>query len=255
MSDAINPKQRMSDLLRLAHEVGREERRMAILGEGNVSCSLGDGTFLVKASGSTLAKLDEAGVTECRSDTLLPLLDEDVADADGLKALEASKVDADARRPSVEASFHAYLLTRPGVNFVAHVHPEATNAILCSPKDHDFAHRRLCPDEIVVCGAVFAEVPYVDPGFALAARIRSVVESFEEQHGRPPRVILLANHGVITTGGTADAALAAMLMCDKAARTYAGAAALGGPRFMSEDDVKRIDGREDEAYRRKALNL
>ena len=37
-------------LIWLSHELGREDRQLAMLGEGNVSADLGDGTFYVKAS-------------------------------------------------------------------------------------------------------------------------------------------------------------------------------------------------------------
>ena len=34
-------------LLKLSHELGREERRLAMLGEGNTSTRVSDGTFIV----------------------------------------------------------------------------------------------------------------------------------------------------------------------------------------------------------------
>jgi hypothetical protein len=43
------------------------------------------------------------------------------------------------------------------------------------------------------------------------------------------------------------------LMADKWARILLGTYALGGPRFMSEDDVARIDSRLDEHERRRRL--
>jgi hypothetical protein len=42
-----------ADLIALSHAVGLENRHLAILGEGNTSADCGDGTFLVKASGSS----------------------------------------------------------------------------------------------------------------------------------------------------------------------------------------------------------
>ncbi len=246
---------RAAELIDFAHKLGREDRRLAILGEGNISCRAGDGEFLVKASGSTLATLDASGLTRCRFEPLLNLLGRDVRDGEALAALEAARVDPNARRPSVEAAFHAYLLTLGGVSFVAHAHPEATLAILCTGHADAFATRPLFPDQIVVCGARMALVEYVDPGPALATAIRQRMIEFDSKCGRPPRTILLRNHGVITLGPTADAALAAMLMCEKAARVFLLAHGLGPVQHMIENDVKRIDGREDESYRRRALNL
>jgi ribulose-5-phosphate 4-epimerase/fuculose-1-phosphate aldolase len=71
----------------------------------------------------------------------------------------------------------------------------------------------------------------------------------------PPRVILLQNHGLIAPAATAAGTLVATLMATKAAEIFLGAAAMGGPIFLSPENVKRIEGRKDEHYRRKALNL
>ena len=45
------------------------------------------------------------------------------------------------------------------------------------------------------------------------------------------------------------------MMADKSAAIFAGAASLGGPRFLSVEDVRRIDTRLDEAYRQRVLKL
>jgi ribulose-5-phosphate 4-epimerase/fuculose-1-phosphate aldolase len=65
----------IQDLLTLSHELGREERGLAMLGEGNTSARLGEGTFLVKASGTCLGTLREGDVVQCRQSALLPMLE------------------------------------------------------------------------------------------------------------------------------------------------------------------------------------
>lgn len=246
----------LSRLLNLSHELGREERKLAILGEGNTSARVSDGTFLVKASGSNLRTLAPAGVTECRFASLLTLLDaKAMADTAVDEALLASRADAAAKKPSVEAMFHAWLLTLPGVNFVGHTHPVEVNKILCTKFARTYATRRLCPDEIVCCGAEFVLVPYVDPGLKLAQAIRRAVTAYIKRTARPPRVILLENHGLIALGGTPEGVLAATLMAVKAAEIFTGASALGTPRFMTPASVARIAGRPDEHYREKVLGL
>lgn len=246
----------LSDLLSLSHELGREDRSLAILGEGNTSTRTGDGRFLVKASGSNLATLAATGVTECRVDPLLALLEQPSAtDADIETALLASRVEAYARKPSVEAMFHAWLLGLPGIAFVGHTHPVSVNALLCSGRAPEFATRRLFPDEIVCCGPSSVLVPYTDPGAALARAIRDGVERHRETTGLIPRVILLENHGLIALGATPSAVLAATLMAAKAAAITLGACAAGGPRYLSEAEVHRIANRSDEHYRQKMLGL
>lgn len=244
-------------LLKLSHELGREERRLAILGEGNTSTRVSADAFVVKASGSNLATLSPLGVTECRFADLLALLDRKaMTDAAIDEALFRARVDAGAKKPSVEAIFHAYLLTLPGVNFVGHTHPIAVNQVLCSKHARTLAKRRLFPDEIVCCGVESVFVPYLDPGLKLAQGIRAAVVSYIKRVARPPRVILLENHGFIALGPTPESVLAATLMGAKAAEIFVGAAAIGGrPRFLTSAQVERIAGRPDEHYRQKALGI
>lgn len=244
-------------LLALSHDLGREDRRLAILGEGNTSARINDDTFVVKASGSNLATLSPLGVTACRFDRLLPLLDRtSVRDAEVDEALLEARADPAAKKPSVEAVFHAFLLTLPGVACVGHTHPVTVNQLLCSRHARTFARRRLFPDEIVCCGTESVFVPYTDPGLALARAIRRAVRASIRRLARAPRVILLENHGLIALGATPEAVLAATLMAAKAAEVFVGAAAAGGtPRFLSAAQVARIAGRPDEHYRQKALGL
>jgi rhamnose utilization protein RhaD (predicted bifunctional aldolase and dehydrogenase) len=244
-------------LLELSHQLGREERRLAILGEGNTSTRVSGQTFVVKASGSNLGTLSPLGVAECRFADLLALLDRKaMTDAAIDEALFAARVDPSAKKPSVEAIFHAYLLTLPGVNFVGHTHPIAVNQVLCSKHARTFAKRRIFPDEIVCCGVESVFVPYSDPGLKLAQAIRTAVVAYIKRLARPPRVILLESHGLIALGGTPEAVLAATLMGAKAAEIFVGAAAIGGsPRFLTPAQIVRIAGRPDEHYRQKALGL
>ncbi|MCS7337270.1 MAG: class II aldolase/adducin family protein [Verrucomicrobiae bacterium] len=246
----------IKDLLALSHELGREERGLAILGEGNTSAKLDANTFFVKASGTCLGTLKRQDIVECRADKVLPLLDKgELTDAQIDEALMAARVDPKAKKPSVETVFHAYLLSLPGINFVGHTHSTTVMQVLCSPRAQEFAEQRLMPDEIVCCGVASVFVPYTDPGLKLARVIRDRTEAFIKTHQRQPRIILMQNHGVIGLGGTWQAVLSAMLMVEKAAKIFVGAAALGGPVFINRDNVLRIAGRPDELYRQRALGL
>ncbi len=257
MSAALSPPDVLASLLNLSHQLGREERKLAILGEGNTSARLSDSTFTVKASGSNLATLAHDGVSECRFSDLAELLNQETMTDEAIdEALFSARVDTNAKKPSVEAVFHAYLLTLPGVNFVGHTHPITVNQLLCSKFARTFALNRTFPDEIVCCGVESVFVPYTDPGLKLAQAIRNAVIAYIERLSRPPRVILLENHGLIALGATPEAVLAATLMAAKAAEIFVGAAAIGGePRFLTSEEVARIAGRPDEHYRQKALGL
>ena len=246
----------LQSLLDLSHALGGERLRMAILGEGNTSLRLDAETFAVKSSGSNLATLQPTDLTTCRFDRLLPLLDATAAtDAEIDNVLFASRVSEAAKKPSIEALFHAYLLTLPGVACVGHVHAIAVNQILCSPRARDYAERRACPDEIVMCGIESVFVPYAEPGLGLAQSIRREVQAYVQRTGRGPKIILLQNHGIIAVGPSPKAVLGSLLMAEKAAETFVGAAALGGPVFLTAAQCERIAGRPDEHYRQKMLGL
>ncbi len=249
----------LAALLALSHDLGREDRGLAILGEGNASVRRDDGAFLVKASGSNLATLSARHVTACRFDGLLPLLDRKSAPLAAVdEALLAAREKASALKPSVEALFHAWLLTLPGVACVGHTHPVSVTGILCAGRGRLLAERCLFPDQAVCCGEAAVFVPYADPGLALAQAVRRATLAFRRRHAGVPRVILLENHGLIALGATPAAVLAATLMAEKAAQVFiAAAAARGGqlPRFLSPAQVRRIVARPDEHYRRRMLRI
>jgi rhamnose utilization protein RhaD (predicted bifunctional aldolase and dehydrogenase) len=245
-------------LLRLSHELGREDRGLAILGEGNTSCRLDEETFLVKASGSCLATLEESQLVACRFSHLLPLLTvAEMTDADIEQALLNSRVDPSQPKPSVEAVFHAYLLMVQGVDVVGHTHPIAVNQILCAGEavSRRYAIERRFPDEIVCCGAKSVLVPYIDPGTRLAKAIRDHTNLFIRNENRAPRLVLIQNHGLIACGPSTGSVLAATLMAEKAAHVFVGASALGSPVALSPQNVARIDSRPDEHYRQRMLKL
>lgn len=247
-------KEKLADLLQLSHDLGREDRGLAILGEGNTSAKLSPEQFAVKASGCNLAGLTEADLTLCETAAILALLEKkSVPDDDLNQALQNARVQGQGKKPSIEAMFHAWLLTLPGVEFVGHCHSLDANQILCSPRARDFAERRLFPDEVVYCGPASVFVPYADPGLVLAKEIRDRTNAFIQQQGQVPKIILLQNHGLIALGATPQAVLAATLMAAKAAAIFMGAAALGGPNFLTLQQVDRIAGRPDEAYRQRQL--
>jgi rhamnose utilization protein RhaD (predicted bifunctional aldolase and dehydrogenase) len=246
----------LQDLLTLSHEVGREDRGFAILGEGNTSARLSDESYLVKASGTCLGTLREEDLVECKLKPIVALLEEEgLTDTQVDEALLAARLDPKAKKPSVEAVFHGWACSLPGVNYVGHSHPITVNQVLCSPRARDFAEHRMFPDEIVCGGIASVFIPLTDPGLKLAKTIKRETEAFVKKHDRLPRVILMQNHGFIALGGTWQSVLAAMMMTEKAAKVFVGAASLGGPVFLSDADIGRIANRPDELYRQRVLNV
>jgi rhamnose utilization protein RhaD (predicted bifunctional aldolase and dehydrogenase) len=241
-------------LIRLSHELGREDRELAILGEGNTSADLGDGTFLVKASGSQLGTIHASGLTQVRIDPVLDAIDHpELTDQEVRERLEAAKVDPSARLPSVETFLHALCIREAGAKWVGHTHPTSVLRILCSKLGAEPFMRHLFPDGIVVCGTHLAVVPYIDPGLHLAVAVRDSLREFMDRHGAAPKVILMVNHGPVALGANDTEVLNIMLMLDKWAKVIAGTYLLGGPQFLDSSTTDRIENRPDEHYRRAAI--
>lgn len=244
----------LDDLVTLSRDLGREDRQLAILGEGNTSADCGDGTFWVKASGSQLGNITTAGFSRVNSEAVMQVMQRDaVSDAEVKTILQDVLVDQTMRRPSVETFLHALCLTVGGAKWVAHTHSIACNAILCSKLGAQPFLHHLFPDGIVVCGRHVAVVPYVDPGFVLAKVFYDELQRFQDAYGMSPKLVLMENHGIVTLGQTSQDALNVHLMADKWARVILGTYALGGPNFLPDEQMDRIENRPDEHYRRRQL--
>jgi rhamnose utilization protein RhaD (predicted bifunctional aldolase and dehydrogenase) len=244
----------LHSLVKLSHELGREERQLAILGEGNTSARIDENTFWVKASGSQLGTITEAGFTQVKMDAILALVERDHMSQEEVQAIWPEvMVDPQQKRPSVETFLHALCLSEGGASWVAHTHPISCNAILCSRLGAEPFLRHLFPDGIVVCGRYPAVVPYVDPGFELAKAVRAELRRYQDAHGVSPKLLLMVNHGITALGRTMQEALNITLMADKWARILLGTYALGGPNYMPDEEAARIDNRLDEHYRRRQL--
>ncbi|MGA0846741.1 MAG: class II aldolase/adducin family protein [Luteolibacter sp.] len=240
-----------NQLVKLSHEIGREDRRLAILGEGNTSVSLNDGTFLVKASGSCLRTLTGDDITQVEIAPVIEALDDMDIDDDGVRrVLELCRVDRSSRLPSVETFMHAICLSEGGAHWVGHCHAESVLSVLASCHGAQPFLQHIFPDAIVVCGRHVAVVPYVDPGLQLAREFRRSLHEYLQRHGEPPKVVLLENHGPVALGASDKEVLNILLMLDKWARVLGNALAMGGPRYLPDFQCDRIDARPDEHYRR-----
>ncbi len=242
-------------LLWLSHELGLEPRQMIVLSEGNVSALSNDGNFWVKASGTYLANLASDDLSLVNLDYILKLLNrQSMSDEEIAQELTNSLLDKNHKRPSVETFLHALCLSEGEAKWVAHTHTVSVNQILCSKHGAKPFMGHLFPDGIVVCGKEPAVVPYIDPGFQLAKSIQAELRRFKKIHAKPPKLLLMENHGPIALAQTADEALNIMLMADKWAKVLWGNMAIGGAHFLSEEEVRRIDTRLDEQYRRRLLD-
>ena len=241
----------------LSRRLGDPAADLVILGEGNTSVALADGSFLVKASGASLhraaeddfVRLDRTAVLDVVADRSL-----DEFDIGSLaERLRAAGVDASARTPSIETMLHALALDLPGAAFVGHTHPTAINALLCSRRAEDLLAEPLFPDQVVVCGRHTLFVPYAEPGLPLARAVRDGLRRHTDRHGAAPKLIYLGNHGIVAVGSSAQEVEQITAMSVKAARVLAGTASAGGPRPLPAASADRLDRRPDEAHRRRVL--
>ncbi|MGE3108917.1 MAG: class II aldolase/adducin family protein [Phycisphaerales bacterium] len=245
----------LNDLLRMTNRLGEPERDYVILGEGNTSARAERGEMYVTASGTELRSARPESFVRVSLDRALGLLDLHAPTDEQIRdALIATKTDGQREpRPSVETPVHAVFLSQPGVSFVGHTHPAAINMLTCSKQFEEWATRRLFPDEVVMCGTAPMLVPYEDPGIPLARVIKGCLAEYHAERGRPPKVVLMQNHGMTALGASARDVENITQMAVKAARILAGTFAFGGPRFLPKKHVARIDQRLDEHYRQRII--
>ena len=167
-----------------------------IAGGGNTSYKEGDRMW-IKASGTSLADIDESGFV-CLSRTKLNKVTSTGYSKDPFKREEEVKRDLRAavtenknKRPSVETSLHN-LFSYP---FVIHTHPTVVNALLCSV-NAERETRNLFGNEVMF-------VEYTDPGYTLFKRTEKIMSEYLALHGNEPQVVFLQNHGLIVCGENA----------------------------------------------------
>jgi rhamnose utilization protein RhaD (predicted bifunctional aldolase and dehydrogenase) len=246
-------KGKLKQLICLSREIGRPEHDLAILGEGNTSCSADQESFYVKASGHRLQDIDEDGFARVLFEPVLSAIGRELDDTEVEAALKGAG-DAGGPKPSVETFMHAYLLGLPDNEFVAHAHPTPLLALLSTESAREFCEMRLFPDEIVCCGPATAWVPYVDPGLKLGEAVRDSTEAFVKEHGMLPKVYWMENHGLTTVGRSAKECEAAFMMAVKAGRAYLEIAKSGrGIQPLPPATVERIVTRPDEHHRQRII--
>lgn len=241
----------LTELIELSRSLGAPERDLVVLGEGNTSVRLDEERFLVKASGTSLAKASRESFVEMRLGATLDLLDlESPTDDELLEALMACRSNG-GLRPSIEAVVHALGLTVGGTRFVGHTHPTFVNTILCSDRAEALAEGAIFPDQIVVCGRDAVLISYAEPGLPLARALQRGLQDHKERLGTVPKTIYLRNHGLLALGESAAEVDRITTMAAKVARILGGALAAGKPVYLTEEEADRIEARPDEHHRRR----
>ena len=198
----------LADLIKISNATGKDPT-LVMGGGGNTSVKTDDGKYMyIKASGTALKDMnDKKGWRRLRLGAVLSILeDKNIAHLEDQKretevvnrllgACE-DNVKGDAR-PSVESHLHA-LLDR----CVIHLHPLVVSAYV-NAKNGQAELEKLFADEALPP----LWVSYADPGYMLAKKIARLVHQYTGQHGRKPRILFLAKHGVFVTANNANEAL------------------------------------------------
>lgn len=242
-------------LAQLCRELGDPKRDLAILGEGNASARRDENSFVVTTSGSELAKVTPNELVDVTLAQAAQLARDGAEEFDrqALNELALRSPSGDVKIPSIETLLHALILERTGCNFVGHTHPTSVLGLACTERGLASLSAPIFPDEVVVCGPRTLIVPYAAPGPALAAELDAALVRHVEEWESWPKVVVLANHGLLALGETPAEVLAISMMADKAARVRLHALSIGELRPLTAEQVRRLDGRTDELYRRRKL--
>src|SRR3954462_4607372 len=144
----------------------------------------------VKGSGSDLATLGPEHFTPLRLGELLPLMERgELSDEDMVAYIARCQLDPAAPRASIETLLHAFV-PAPHVH---HTHPDGIN-VLAGTRDGE----RLVQE---CFGDAAAWVPYIRPGFTLSKQVGEAARANPDL-----RLVVLAKHGLVVWGDTAEEA-------------------------------------------------
>jgi len=212
----------LEEVLFASHLLG-SNRALANYGGGNTSAKgiaidhLGREVraMWVKGSGSDLATMSESDFTPLRLEEILPLFErEAMSDEEMVSYLARCQLDPAAPRSSIETLLHAFI----PADHVHHTHPDATNVLACADGGAEL---------IAECfGDQAAWVEYIRPGFTLA---KQVGEAVRADPGL--RLVVLAKHGLVTWGDTAQEAYERTVWACNRAAELANRKTHGQPRF------------------------
>jgi rhamnulose-1-phosphate aldolase/alcohol dehydrogenase len=232
------------------------DRSVTNWGGGNTSCKTTELDFRdrptrvlwVKGSGSDLATIRPEQFTALRLEDVLPLFERDsISDEDLVRYYEHAGLRPGQPRASIETPLHSML----PFEHVDHTHPDAIIALCAVPAGRELAER--------LWGARAIWAPWERPSFGLGKAIATAVRS------RPDaECVLLAKHGLVTWGDSAETCYAATIKviqqaaealadradrrrvfavtaCESSASLFAALPALRGAVSRRQPMVLRVD--------------
>ncbi len=186
----------LDELVYRSNLLGRD-RSVSNWGGGNTSMKVRGTDFRgrtldilwIKGSGSDLATITRKGFAGLRMEDILPLLDrQEMPDEEMAAYLAHCLLDPTMPRQSIETLMHAFLPFK----HVDHTHADNSIALATS------VHGEEITREIFGEQAIWQ--PYIRPGFTLARQIARKVAAQPKA-----RLVVMARHGLLTWGDTAQA--------------------------------------------------
>jgi len=233
------PQSLFDELPELAHALGTHPSRLVIWNEGSCAVKTSDGSYRVTVAGANLATLKPVESVEFDLAKMTGFV---TAEAASEEELVAARLSPDETVPaSTDALLYSYLFGFEGVTMAAHVHPVEINQITCSPRARQFADRRSVPNEITAFGSAMLLVPYADPGMQLAKEVKRKMLLWRDRYKIAPRVVLIHNYGMIVLGNNPVELLKTIDTTIKAAQVFIGASMLGGPVFLTPNNVTHLE--------------
>ena len=94
------------DLIALCNALGEPDRDLVLSAEGNVSMRLNDHTMSIKASGCSLATLDESNLLSVDINRILSLLNGTPTDHEIRETYKSALIESTGKKQTVEALLH-----------------------------------------------------------------------------------------------------------------------------------------------------
>jgi rhamnose utilization protein RhaD (predicted bifunctional aldolase and dehydrogenase) len=227
----------LTELIELSHAIGRHPSRMVLWDEGACAMNSG-GKLFVSRRGAYLTALTPGDMVEM-----------DLAKVTGMVSLDAVKEEqiaeaqagAGTLKPSLDAILFAYLFSLVEKKYAVHVQPVEINQIIGSPRARQFAERRTVAHEVIARGVSSMLTAYADPGLPLAKEVKRKLVLWRDRYKMIPNLIMVQNHGMIILGNSPEEILREAEMTIKSAQIFIGAAVMGGPAFLTPDNVLHLE--------------
>jgi rhamnose utilization protein RhaD (predicted bifunctional aldolase and dehydrogenase) len=216
----------LKELIEISREYGSDPEYVLANG-GNTSWK-NDDVMYVKASGISLADIDESGFVQMSREKLSAIWhktypeDADTREEEALADLMNARLPGESARPragqspsdscspmrpgagqspsdscspmrpSVEALLHALFPQA----FIVHLHPALVNGMTCGKNGRQAAEK--------LFGTRSVWVPVVNPGYILAKTVKDIIDEYTASGNDFPEIVFMQNHGVFAAADTAE---------------------------------------------------